>query len=227
MRTGRIFTFKIISIAFFIGLCMSLSPAQAAIYYLDKSNDLDDDINYLMVTINENDSDIDFVVEVLSDNFLTDSSTNFGMQSFSFNFVNTLTVNKEDIDIIYPSSWTISKNQNAGGGFGKFEFQLIGNGKTRTELLTFSITGVDEDTAESYAVGSSLNPSSGEFFAAHVGGFDETNGVTSAQFSGSTPFTPDAPVPIPSASLLLCSGLISLVGLVRRKEWVPHLLMHS
>ena len=65
----------------------------------------------------------------------------------------------------------------------------------------------------SYSIGSTLNPSSGEFFAAHIAGFDETtNGVTSAQFAGST-----SVVPVPAALWLFGSGLLGLVAVSRRK----------
>ena len=75
----------------------------------------------------------------------------------------------------------------SGGGFGKFEFKLSGTGSSRTELLNFSITGVTGDTIHSYAMLSNLNPAFSEFFAAHIAGFDITNGETSAHFAGSTP----------------------------------------
>ena len=195
----------------------SLAQAASVSYYLDQSNVLDDGVNYLQVTISDSltiTGDIDFSVAVLTDAFSITGSTNFGMQNFSFNFDNTLPVTSANIINIDPSSWTISENMNAGGNFGKFEFQLDGSGATRTELLSFSITGVEGDTLSSYALGSTLNPSSGEFFAAHVAGFDETNGVTSAQFAGSTP------VPLPAAFVLFGSGLVALAGLVRRRKLV-------
>lgn len=193
------------------------SPAQAASvsYYLDQSNDLPDGINYAQVTISDGiGGNIDFSVDVLSSAFtVTDPvAQNFGMQNFSFNYDNSLAVNTGNIINIDPSTWMLSQDANAGGGFGKFEFQLSGTGASRTELLSFSITGVAGDTVNSYAIGSTLNPSSGEYFAAHIAGFDTTNGVTSAQFAGSTP------VPVPAAVWLFGSGLLGLVGVARRKR---------
>lgn len=194
------------------------SQVQAASvsYYLDQSNDLPDGINYAQVTISDSTTtvgDIDFSVAVLSSAFtVTDPVTqNFGMQNFSFNYNNSLAVSTGNIVNIDPSTWTISQDANAGGGFGKFDFQLSGLGSSRTELLSFSINGVSGDTVNDYALGYTGNPSSGEFFAAHIAGFDETNGVTSAQFAGSTP------VPVPAAIWLFGSGLLGLIGVVRRR----------
>jgi hypothetical protein len=190
----------------------SHATASSISYYLDQSNALPDGINYAQVTISDGlGGDIDFNVQVLSSAFSV-SGSNFGMENFSFNYDNSLTVTAANITHIDPSTWTISQNQNAGGGFGKFDFQLSGTGSTRTETLNFTMSGVAGDTINDYAIGSTLNPSSGEFFAAHIAGFDMTNGVNSAQFSGSTPV-----VPVPAAVWLFGSGLLGLVGVARRK----------
>jgi len=181
-------------------------------YYLDQSNDLPDGINYAQVTISDGtEGDIDFSVEVLTSAFSISPTANFGMQTFSFNYDTALTVSAANITDIDPASWTISQNANAGGGFGKFEFELSGSGSSRTDLMSFSISGVTGDSIWDYAIGSTLKPSSGEFFAAHIAGFDETYGVTSAQFAGSTA------VPVPAAVWLFGSGLIGLAGVTRRK----------
>ncbi len=197
-------------------LLMSASAQSATMsYYLNQSNSLPDGVNYLQVTISDENiaGDIDFSVQVLSDAFSV-SGDNFGMQTFAFNYDLGLTIDAANIANINPSTWSISEDQNAGGGFGRFEFQLSGTGASRTELLAFSISGVDGDSIDSYALGSMLNPGADEFFAAHVAGFDMTNGVTSAQFAGSTP----APVPVPAAFILFGSGLIGLAGFIRRRQ---------
>lgn len=182
-------------------------------YYLDQSNDLPDGINYAQVTISDGLGDnIDFSVDVIASAFSVSPSANFGMQAFSFNYNNSLTVGSANIIDIDPSTWGITQEANAGGGFGKFEFELAGNGSTRTSQLSFSISGVSGDTVYDYAIGSTLNPSSGEYFAAHIADFDTTNGVTSAQFSGSTL------VPVPAALWLFGSGLLGLVAVSRRKS---------
>lgn len=200
-------------------LALAVTQVNAATisYYLDQSNDLLDGVNYAQVTISDSATvvgDIDFSVEVLTSAFSVSPDANFGMQNFSFNYntSNVTSISKKNISNLTPSIWKISQDANAGGGFGMFEFQLSGNGGSRTELLSFSITGVTGDAIGDYAIDSTLNPSSGEFFAAHIAGFDETNGITSAQFAGSTV------VPIPAAVWLFGSGLISLVGVARRKK---------
>jgi hypothetical protein len=190
------------------------ASAASISYYLDQSNALLDGVNYAQVTISDSTTtmgDIDFTVEVIASAF-TVSGSNFGMQNFSFNYDPSLSVDASNIIDTSPLTWSVSEGANAGGGFGKFGFQLSGNGSSRTELLSFSITGVTGDTINSYATGSTLNPAAVEFFAAHIAGFDTTEGVTSAQFAGSSP------VPVPAAVWLFGSGLLGLVGIARRKK---------
>jgi hypothetical protein len=195
-----------------LSLGSAAANATSVAYFLDQSNAMPNGVNYLKVTVSDSTTtagDIDFQVDVLTANFPAPGS-NFGMQAFSFNYDLALNVTAANITDIDPSTWTISQDTNAGGGFGKFEFQLSGTGASRTELLTFSISGVNGDTPASYAMGSTLNPAAVEFFAAHVAGFDNGDGVTSAQFAGSTP------VPAPAALWLFGSGLLGLVGVMRR-----------
>jgi len=183
-------------------------------YYLDQSNDLFDGVNYAQVTISDSTTttgDIDFSVETFTSAF-TVSDSNFGMQSFSFNYDPSLSVDASNIIGIDPYAWSISETANAGGGFGKFGFQLSGTGSTRTELLSFSITGVAGDSIDSYVMESMLNPASTEFFAIHIAGFDAVSGVTSAQFAGSA-----SVVPVPAALYLFASGLFGLVFAARRR----------
>jgi hypothetical protein len=198
-----------------------VAQAQAASisYYLDQSNSLPDGVNYAQVTISDSTTtagDIDFTVDIIASAFSV-SGSNFGMQTFSFNYDTSLAVDPVPANIINldPASWSISQNANTGGGFGRFEFEFMGTGSQRTETLTFTITGLSDDTVQSYAVGSTLFPSSGEFFAAHIAGFDTTNGVTSAKFAGSTPA-----VPVPAAVWLFGSGLLGLVAVGRRHKSV-------
>jgi len=203
---------KLVKLAILPMIFVATQTSAASIsYYLDQSNDLPNGINYAQVTISDGiGGNIDFSVDVIESAFSVSPSANFGMQTFSFNYDKALTINSSNIQDIVPS-WAISQDANAGGSFGKFEFQLSGTGSSRTSLLSFSITGVSNDTVNSYAIGSTLNPSSGEFFAAHIAGFDETDGVTSAQFAGSTV------VPVPAALWLFGSGLLGLVAVSRRK----------
>ena len=206
---------------------VSTASAVSMTYLIDQSNDLADDINYATVTISENGDDIDFLVKIIESSFDTSGTSNFGIQSFDFNYDNGITVGVDNIDTLMPITWSIDTGKNAGGGFGKFGFNLDGSGSSRTNEISFSITGVDGDTIDSYASLNNLNPASSEFFAMHIAGFNTTNEKTSAKFAGSTacgPFCaagqdPDLnPVPLPAAAWLFGSSLVGLVGFSRRKS---------
>ncbi len=185
--------------------------AASVSYYLDKSNDLADGSNYAKVTIADNGADIDFTVEVLTAAFPTPLS-NFGMQTFMFNYDNALNVGASNLGDVDPTSWQIKEDKNAGGGFGKFEFEWKGAGNSRTELLTFTISGVAGDTVESYAIGADwLSSGSDEFFAAHIAGYTDGDGSTSGKFAGSTA------VPLPAAVWLFMTALGGMGFLRRRK----------
>jgi len=189
------------------------SAAAASVsYVLDQSNALPDGVEYLQVTISDSDvveGDIDFMVELISD-ALPMPGDNFGMQSFYLNVEAGVFVSAANISID-SGGWSVNDDRNAGGAFGKYDVALKGKGNSRVEILTFSIGGIDDDTIYSYALGSSLNPSSGEYFAAHVAGFSyDPYGVSSGKFAGSSP------IPVPPAALLFASALGAL-GWRKRK----------
>lgn len=191
----------------------SQANAETITYFINQSNDLPDGINYAQVTISDSPDvagDINFSVELINDAF-TVSGDNYGMQSFLFNYDDALSLDSSNIIDLSESDWGISENKNAGGGFGKFDILLSGNGSSRTDLLTFTISGIEGDSIYSYALGSSLNPAADEFFSMHIAGFDETYGETSAKFAGS--FV----VPVPPAVWLFASGLVGLLAVARRK----------
>lgn len=193
-------------------LVFLFSSAQAAsiTYVLDRSNDLPDGVDYLSVTIADSVTQagaIDFSVDVITAS-LPEPGPNFGIQSFYFNADDGIAVTASNIVNIDPVAWSVGENRNAGGGFGKFDFLLKGNGNSRTDSLTFTIDGVDGDTIASYAFGSSLVPDSGQFFAAHVAGFSsDPYGVTSAKFAGLT----STVIPLPAAFWLFLSALGLLI----------------
>jgi hypothetical protein len=88
--------------------------------------------------------------------------------------------------------------------------------------LSFSVTGIDGDTPEDYAVLSTGNVASGhEMFAAHVAGFnwcplDGKKGskkcVTSGFFAGSDP------VPLPAAAWLFATGMAGALIRARKRR---------
>jgi hypothetical protein len=204
-------------------LALTANSAQASLtsvsFFLDQNNAGLPDLNYATVTISEVGTDVpgefDFNFEVLIDPLkFPNPGSNFGMDKFFFNYVDGLSIDQSNIVNINPSSWNIKEDKNAGGGFGKFEFELIGTGNSRVIELSFSIVGVQGDTLESYATGNpNTTPEAIGFFAAHVGGFgDENTDPTSANIAGSTV------VPIPVSVVLLGSGLIGLVFFRRRPK---------
>jgi len=184
--------------------------ASSVTYALNMSNDLGDGPTYATVTLSDGVAgNIDFSVQVIESAFPAPLS-NFGMQSFFFNYNNSLTISKSNITNMNPASWDIREEKNAGGDFGLFAFNAVGTGSTRISLLTFSIAGVAGDTIADYALGYAGWTS--EFFAAHIAGYnDSTSGNSSGKFAGSTV------VPVPAAIWLFGSGL-GLLGWFRRKK---------
>jgi len=196
-------------IVFSAFVAMSANAASIS-YFLDQSDDLANGTNYVQVTIADGVSgDIDFSVQVLTGAFPA-PLTNFGMQSFYFNYNQSLTLDSTNIIDVDPASWDINEDKNVGGGFGKFDFQAKGTGSNRTELLTFTISAVSGDTINDYAIGNA--DETGEFFAAHVAGYDGLpTGNTSGKFAGSSV------VPVPAAVWLFGSALLGLCWQGRRR----------
>ncbi len=196
-------------IVFSAFVAMSANAASIS-YFLDQSDDLANGTNYVQVTIADGVSgDIDFSVQVLTGAFPA-PLTNFGMQSFYFNYNQSLTLDSTNIIDVDPASWDINEDKNVGGGFGKFDFQAKGTGSNRTELLTFTISAVSGDTINDYAIGNA--DETGKFFAAHVAGYDAgASGNTSGKFAGSSV------VPVPAAVWLFGSALLGLCWQGRRR----------
>ena len=205
-----------------LALASTQVSAATMSYDMTFSNDLADGPAYLTVTISDVDSDstlaaddIGFEIVVNTGLFPgvpTAGTGNFGMDNFYFNYDNSLTVDAINISNMDPSTWNITTDKNAGGGFGFFDFNLSGTGNSRTETLAFSISNVSGDDIASYAIGYvDKNGNVGDaYFAAHVGGFNAGNNITSAKFA--------TVVPVPAAVWLFGSGLLGLVGIARRKR---------
>jgi len=163
----------------------------------------------LSVTIDDEGAagDINFTVQTLSA-LSTLADNKYGIDQFGFNTTITLT----DANITNePSNWSLLGSGNMDG-FGGFSFREDTNGaNNRVDPLTFSITGIMGDTIGDYIGLSTGNAGQGNaLFAAHVAGFADGQGNTSAFFA--------APVPVPAAVWLFGTGLIGLAGMARRRR---------
>jgi len=210
------------------------STAQAASvsYYLNQSNALPDGVNYLQVTIADGvDGAIDFTVTALEP-LLAVAGSNFGIQNFAFNVPNGSRTGASKVTNL-AQGWR-ARNDFRMSTFGMFDIKVTGNGNSRLDTVTFSITGVDGDTPMDYVNLSSKKASGGnQFFAAHVTGFKygelcnapasqrirarlqgQVPCVSSAYFAGS--LTAD-PVPLPATAWLFLTGIAGVAVRARRR----------
>lgn len=207
-RTAR----RFLQYGFFVSvLILAAVPARAASvsFFLDQSNKFPDGVNYLSVSLMDNDTGgVNILVKTL-DPLNSIAGDRFGIQKFGFGLSNGVF---EEITGL-PDGWKVKHNKRMDG-FGRFDFQLQGKGWARTDELSFKVSGVSLGNFD-------------PFFAAHVAGFEWRNigderrnlcsgkdCLTSAYFTGSMS---TAPVPIPAAVWLFGSGLIGLVAVARRK----------
>jgi hypothetical protein len=203
---------RFLQYGFFVSvLILAAAPARAASvsFILDQSNKLPDGVNYLSVSLMDNDTGgVNILVKTL-DPLNSIAGDRFGIQKFGFGLSGG--VSEEITDL--PDGWKVKHNKGTDG-FGRFDFQLQGKGWARTDELSFKVSGVSLGNFD-------------PLFAAHVAGFewcnigDERHSLcsgkdcpTSAYFTGSLSTTP---VPIPAAVWLFGSGLIGLVTIAKRK----------
>lgn len=175
-------------------------------FCLNQSNALPDGTNYLQVTLTDNGSGVDFLVQTLDP--LNDiAGRHFGIQKFGFNFTGGSSYEITDL----PDYWRVKEDKRMSE-FGRFDIRLQGKGKSRTDSLSFTVNGA------------SLGDF-GSLFSAHVAGFewcriDERRSwcsgkdcLSSAYFAGSV-----TAVPIPAAVWLFGSGLLGLVGVAKHNR---------
>lgn len=206
-------------------LCVGLglaggAHAQSVSYYMNQSNALADGVNYLQVTIDDEGTAgfINFTVDGLP--ALSNlAGSNFGIQEFAFNVVSGGVLPPDSA--AQPNAWTLptgwSSNTapppNQEDGFGRFDVGVSNGGSNRQPTLQFSF--LSNEGLASFIDLSSNNAAQGNaYFAAHVAGFDNGSGVTSAYF-GSTTLTA---VPLPAPLVLLASALVPLLRLRRREN---------
>jgi len=208
----------------------NIANATSVSYFLDQSNTtppFPDGSNYLTVTIDDNggigasgDNVITFTVATVA-GAVTPGTGSYGIQSFGFADIGGfISGDSPSTEWILPTGWegNVPPPANGQDGFGRFDLVVSNGGANRQDPLIFSLD-VFGDTIANY-VDLSANPGNNPnppaegnvFFAAHLAGFADTNGVTSAWFGGSTV------VPVPAAVWLFGSGLLGLVGIARRRR---------
>ena len=203
---------RFLQYGFFVSaLILAAAPARATSvsYFLDQSNQLSDGVNYLSVSLMDNDTGgVNILVKTL-DPLNNIAGNRFGIQKFGFSLSNDIIAEITDLS----DGWKAQHNKRMDG-FGQFDIRLQGKGSTRTDELSFKVSGVSLDNFD-------------PLFAAHVAGLkwcnigDERRSLrsgkdclTSAYFASSVPVTH---MPIPTAAWLFGTGLIGLVAVARRK----------
>lgn len=206
-------------------LCVGLGSAGGAhatsvSYYMNQSNVLNDGVNYLQVTIDDEGiaGFVNFRVDVLP--ALSGLATsNFGIQEFGFNVISGGTAPADSAE--QPSMWVLplewSGNTppptNQEDGFGQFDVAVKGSGTSRQTSLQFSFLSASSPT--SFLDLSSNTAGQGNaYFAAHVAGFDSLGTVSSGYFGATTLISA---VPLPAPLVLLASALVPLFGLRKRR----------
>jgi hypothetical protein len=212
---------------------VSAARADTISYFLNQSDRLPDDTNYLKVTLSDLDGGvIKFTVEALAP-LLAVAGDSFGIDRFGFNVDPELDFNARS-DVFTSSGWAVRTDRRLDG-FGWFDVSLTGIGKkNRTDPLEFFISGVDLDTLASYILPSSGKAKNGNsLFAAHVSGIrfgrcGGSNSLGSQTYGHGEPHnctrqayfgTDGEVVPAPPAVWLLGTAVAALAGrrALRRK----------
>jgi hypothetical protein len=201
------------SILVFTLLLASRAEAATVQYMLDQSNTLEDDVDYLLVTISDNQpGQLDFIVETQS--VLSDiAGGNFGIASFGFNLDSAIDLSSDDF--LLPDKWKVQFDKGMSEA-GKFDVRLLGTGQARQDPLQFSILGLGLENIipgfASHVAGFEM-----EYYGieGHHHGFKGEHGVSSAFFYGDRLVTA---VPVPAAFWLFGSGMLLLGRVATRRR---------
>ncbi len=182
---------------------------------LDQSDLLDDGVSYLQVTVAEGiDGAIDFTIQVLGP-LREFAGSRFGIQSFALNVVRGGNAEAASVTNL-PSGWTV-RDQYRMGGFGYFDVKLYGGGSSVLNTLTFSISGIDGDRPEDYAVLSTGLAADGhQFFSARVAELDL--GGCGAKCTISAYVGGSSAVPLPAAGWLALTAAAAAATRARKRR---------
>lgn len=195
-----------------VALLIAAGPVQAAplSYILDQSNDLDDGIGYIQVTVDNGvDGAIDFTVTPLP-SLLALATDKFEIRAFAFNVAEGVDATGDNV-VGLPDHYN-ARQTSRMDGFGRFDLTIFGTGPAHITSLAFSIVGVDGDTPESYVDLSQRNANEGNvFFAARVRGLDHDPDAFVGGPGG-------AEVPLPATAWLLLTGFVGVFARARRRR---------
>lgn len=141
-------------------LVVGRAEAASVQYMLDHSNTLEDGVDYLLVTISDNQpGQLDFLVAT-QPSLSEMAGGNFGIASFGFNFDVEGEIYKDNF--LLPDGWKVQFNKGMSEA-GKFDARIMGTGQARQDPLQFSVLGM---SLEDIIPG----------FASHVAGFETEHG---------------------------------------------------
>ena len=179
--------------------------AYANTYFLNQSNELDDDVSYAQVEVLESGGNLDFTVTALS-------PTNWRFSNFYFNLggsTGAITLTG------LPSGWKADTGQNVSE-FGRFSDGAKGTGKSLQSVFSFTADGVNP-----LSIANLLENNKSWIFAAHVkcsgkGGnvCDKVDGESSHHIAGSD----ISPIPIPGAIWLFGTAIMGFVSMNSRRK---------
>jgi len=207
-------------------LVVCRAEASTVQYMLDQSNTLENGIDYLLVTISDDQSgQLDFLVETQA--ALSEiSGENFGIAAFGFNLGEGIELSGDDF--LLPEKWKVQFNKGMSEA-GKYDVRLLGTGQTRQDPLQFSILGLGiEDILAGFAshvAGFELESDGfegehhgkGHEYGEHeYGEFEGNRHITSAFFYGDRLVTSE--VPVPAAFWLFGSGMLLLGRIAGRRR---------